>query len=537
MPTLAGSHLEYYEAPVAQVPANHAYAGYQDPNDGLADTEESWQNAAVEQQFQDYEAEHGQHNTLPLPVSASYQEQESAPEVKPTRSARLPKIKESSEPGKQSPMMIGAIVAGLLATGTLATITIRSHYKPVEPAYKPSLSQVPEDSAEVSTDDKATDETASTTGDAGDATASDSANANLDSHAVSAAGEPAGAAAPGNEAPPEVAMNTAGLSEPVPLEMAPTEAATPEQDTPIVAPKAKIILDSAEPAPVPPTVAPEAPPVGTAVPAAISTTAVSPEETRAADPSLIAPPPDGSRQEQEADAYIHDPREVLDKFLAARNWKDRLPYSLNADVLQGEMEEYYREHADGAVAVQSVTFLDSARTTKGNRRITIFDVACQGGPPFPVSVEETLEGNKVDWHMFVEFKDLRLVEFFKKHHEQPGIFRVILRRTHFFPEGGQDAPNLDTHDCFCVNPPQPLAVPLNVWVDKDNKSLIERLGRRYEFGEQSQPIVSLRWVRDGEGKNFVMLDEVLADNWRQEELRKRPEVREAKITTSVRQPK
>jgi hypothetical protein len=210
---------------------------------------------------------------------------------------------------------------------------------------------------------------------------------------------------------------------------------------------------------------------------------------------------------------LENSRTALEQFLKARNWKERSLYVADINRITPIMQEYYREVADGPIQPESIDYVTSGLMPDAKTKMNIFHVSCDGQPAFPVMVEEKDGVARIDWESFVEFKDLRLPKFFEKFHENPGVFRVMMARTHYF---GSEVPNQENMLCFAVEPPVP-GYRNQVWVDASNKDLLEKMGSRKEWNpkpEEAQPVVKLRWVKDAAGGAYVMLEDIVADNWR-----------------------
>jgi hypothetical protein len=485
-------------APAYQEPS---YAGYQDPNDGF------WEDAPgmgdylqqrVENEVHEHRRGRALHERAPLPVPDFSQPLE--------QSKPLPKAPSAGNSGR----LLAAVVLGSLATAGLGGYTIYKNRVQDEAAAR--LMHEYQASQTKAAAEKATEKTTT-------------AEPSVEGAPTLAALEPAElnplAPEPTVAAPPETTI-PAETTEPAPVapvEPAPTEqipSAQPEQPTVKAPPKPRIV----EEAPA----------------AAQSPTVLENVDSRTADPVLVTPTsPTAAVESASTDgetSFVRS-RRVLDGFLAAKNWKERLPLILKPDLLRPEIEEYYREKPDGPIAVQSVTYMDTFRLPVTNRRMTIFHVACDGCEPIPVTLEETEEGHKVDWQAFVEFKDLRLVEYFKKFQEDAGIFRVVLRRSHYF---GSGVPDVDGKLCFTVEPPVPGFDNNFVWIDKNNKELIEKLGVRAEFSNRSQPTVALRWVKNDASEPYVVLDDILSDAWRITETRKRADQRKTASVDAEKEP-
>lgn len=222
--------------------------------------------------------------------------------------------------------------------------------------------------------------------------------------------------------------------------------------------------------------------------------------------------PSGNRKVGEQEILI-EPRKALEKFLSAATWRERIKYVQNPELTKSRMEHYYQSHADGPVKTDSVDYLTQTDTPDGKSKVFVFRVYLPEGFGFPVSVEQFGNDYRVDWSLFVEFKDLALPKFFEKFSAEPATFHGILRRAHYF---GSDVTDQDNKLCFKLDAPVQ-GYANNVWVDKSNTELITQLGNRVTFqAQESYVTATLRWVKEDSGEAYVSLVRIVSDSWRTE---------------------
>ncbi|MDG2123685.1 MAG: hypothetical protein P8J87_08315, partial [Verrucomicrobiales bacterium] len=226
--------------------------------------------------------------------------------------------------------------------------------------------------------------------------------------------------------PPDPAPTSAG-SPPAPAP-APLPAELPQE----AAPKPSIAANN----PPPVSQSPE-PPVatdgGTAPEAETETETESPLDTSGSNPN---------------DEILSPPREALVKFLEARSWRERKDLVQLPETTASEMEDYYATNQDGPVAVNTITFQNSEPVPNKDTMFFLFHITTENVPEgFPVSVEETPEGYKIDWQAFVEFNDHQLYKFITEFQSGSRRFHVIMRRAHYF---GPDIPDLENKFAFRI---------------------------------------------------------------------------------------
>lgn len=213
------------------------------------------------------------------------------------------------------------------------------------------------------------------------------------------------------------------------------------------------------------------------------------------------------------DSELAEPLTALKGFLRASTWKERLAFSLNPEHVRSEMAEYYATTKDGPQAYTSTLFTWSSPRPNSKYRVNVFHVTFPDLPQgFPVPVEQTDRGWKIDWRAFVEFRDSRLKKFFAKYQEAPAIFRVQLLRSHYYDK---DVPNLGEKYCFRVS------IPIHghdgyVFVDKRDSLAVPKLAGLLDWEVVHHVMVKLKWVKGAAGHSYVELRDIPANSWRSE---------------------
>lgn len=270
----------------------------------------------------------------------------------------------------------------------------------------------------------------------------------------------------------------------------PAAAAPPEAATSTTAPKA------AQPAAAPPAELEQAP-AAAPVPAAPA----------AAENSAQPPAAETPR------TPLGEARHVLDQFLAAPDWKTRLTFSLNAETIRDSMAAHFRDRPDGPVPVEGVAWLTNG-TIPGTERIYYgFRVGVRDLPAdIPMAVEDTGNGFLVDWVPFLEAYEQRLKAFVSTPQKEPGQFRVILQRKHYFgdPVPGQDKTRL-SFGVECPMRDQSFSIWLDTGSEVYQKEIMpNKLG---EWGIEASMIAELVWRGDEKSGQWVELNRVVANNW------------------------
>jgi hypothetical protein len=105
-------------------------------------------------------------------------------------------------------------------------------------------------------------------------------------------------------------------------------------------------------------------------------------------------------------------KSALLDFLAAPDWKSRGKLVLFPETILPRMEAFHSNHADGPTAATRIAIEHCEANATSNLMLVIFRIYTSAQPNgFPVAVSETVDGWKIDWQPFVEFKDELFIEF------------------------------------------------------------------------------------------------------------------------------
>lgn len=307
--------------------------------------------------------------------------------------------------------------------------------------------------------------------------------------AAPAAAEAAASETPVADKEPATPSGQAKIDEPLAMapEPEPAEAAEPAEAQVVASPDTAATAEAAPVAEDPPITVARALPL---------------------DPSRPAAEP-----EADPDSLLRAPETALRKFLAAPNWKERLKHAQVPEKVRADMAEYYKTHPDGAHTPTSVTYMTSSPAPGRKYMMYLFHVTFPDLPQgFPIAVEETASGWKVDWRSFVEFKDEHLKKFLSGYQPEPASFQIKLQRTHYFDK---DVPDLDQKYCFRISAPI-YGHDGYAFVDRTDATVVPKLQDKLGWDAAHHVIATLQWVRTPGGHQFVALRDILSDSWRAE---------------------
>lgn len=243
----------------------------------------------------------------------------------------------------------------------------------------------------------------------------------------------------------------------------------------------------------------------------------------AAGPSRETVPARMSAEEKEirrvvpASGALAVPGGALIHFFAAKNWQERLPYCLAADKVKPLMQAYYKVEKDGPMVPEDIelTRMEPVEDDP-TRHYFAFMVYFPGRVAgVPLSVEETKAGCLVEWTSFAEGKDRVLEKFCSSYRKDPGTFRVLVRRGHYFEK---DVPDQDGKLVLDVSPPD-RSGPYKVWLDKEGVAAAQHFSaRKFDWNTVAMMVVTLQWEKTAEGVEYIRLREVAADSWHPEML-------------------
>ncbi len=211
-----------------------------------------------------------------------------------------------------------------------------------------------------------------------------------------------------------------------------------------------------------------------------------------------------------------DSRLTLERFLSAATIEERLTVSQNAKKVRPLMEQHYRERPFVAPQVEEIAFLTEGEMGESKHPFHLYNVLLKDEmAPIPVAVEKTKDGYRVDWETYAESYTHRLATFFAKPREEPGRFRVVLKRAHYF---GPAVPGQGT-DRIAYTVESPMreeAFP--IWVDKDSNIYREKLASdgRAGWDIESFIIAELAWRGDDARGRWVSLRGIPSESWRTE---------------------
>ena len=210
---------------------------------------------------------------------------------------------------------------------------------------------------------------------------------------------------------------------------------------------------------------------------------------------------------------INNAQEVLDAFLSAESAEEMIRYVHDVDGVEGRIRSHYEgmKPADVRVNVTSIDQSYSGFVPGTDKEAYLYRIKTENNPDgFQVSLEQSLEGFRVDWDFFIQCEGRLLAQF----SENPvpgetGEFMVVLRRAHAFGDTELE----EGYDCFEIRPPS-LEPKLTVYL-KEGGLLADQLASKVVWGQNYFPVIRVEWVkRNADAEPHLEIRKILREKWR-----------------------
>ncbi len=178
----------------------------------------------------------------------------------------------------------------------------------------------------------------------------------------------------------------------------------------------------------------------------------SPEDAGA--PPLASGQDEAITREPEREPSSADQaRAVLEQALASDSVEGLADLVLSPRARPGKDGGHTMASRSPALTSTSIIFETTAPLPDSKFSNHTFFVSTTAQPiRFPVAIEDTADGLKLDWESFIELHDDSLGKFLAKPQSESAEFHVILERRHYFET---DVPKLGSKDCFRISTPIP----------------------------------------------------------------------------------
>lgn len=171
------------------------------------------------------------------------------------------------------------------------------------------------------------------------------------------------------------------------------------------------------------------------------------EETSDYPDTFAAPGPD--------EGPLTRVKEIIDAFVYAPSWEDRLKYCYQVERLRPAIEAYYEKWPYVKISRFSNQLFQMEMDEEMGGPYWVYLISTkEGDQGFPVIVRVEDGNLKVDWEIFVEFHDRHLAKFLEGEMSNPGTYRVVLeRKSDYYGLDRDSFSDLDDYYVFGINAP------------------------------------------------------------------------------------
>ena len=202
---------------------------------------------------------------------------------------------------------------------------------------------------------------------------------------------------------------------------------------------------------------------------------------------------------------------AVKSFLAATTIEGVSANILNSAKLAPKLSAYYGKKAIAPTEFDNIVLDSGARVPETNSRAFLFRVRSpdrtQG---FPVCVEETPEGYKIEWEAFIQCRDRVAANFWKDPTSPATSLFVIVKRSHYFEE---DLLNLDDYECFRINSPNPDEEEFYAFSRKDS-AFVKKNRMLLNWDANYFVVAQFTHVKNSKGVSHVEIVDIDRFNWR-----------------------
>jgi hypothetical protein len=206
-------------------------------------------------------------------------------------------------------------------------------------------------------------------------------------------------------------------------------------------------------------------------------------------------------------------RNVVRRFMEAQSWKDRVGLIEATGDPAAALSAYYQSHPDLPLTNYRLDFFHTETRPDDTGAAYIFFLTYANETDgFPVMVTENRGEFRLDWDLFLEFRERSFQRFVEEFPERPGTFRVVLQRVTYWESDRDQIPGVDQLLCYKIDPPYP-GFTRFAFLDRDTP-----IGKQMakELSWESDPLaaeVQLRWAKFPGGKSYLTIDELVSRSW------------------------
>jgi hypothetical protein len=201
------------------------------------------------------------------------------------------------------------------------------------------------------------------------------------------------------------------------------------------------------------------------------------------------------------------------QFLEASTWRDRVSLVETEGDPEAVLSAFYQKNPDLPVKDYRLDFFHTDESAAGGVAAHIFFLTFANETDgFPVMVLERKGQFRVDWPLYVEFRERAFQRFVEEMPPTPGRFRVVLQRVTYSESDRDEIPGLDQFLCYKIDPPYP-GMTRFAFVDKE-KPIGKQMAR--EISWEADPLaaeVQLKWETFPGGKRYLTVEQLVSTSW------------------------
>ncbi|MCB1094343.1 MAG: hypothetical protein KDN22_02080 [Verrucomicrobiae bacterium] len=213
---------------------------------------------------------------------------------------------------------------------------------------------------------------------------------------------------------------------------------------------------------------------------------------------------------------FEDARSVVRSLLLSSSTDEAAQWVHDPATTSAMMKAYYGSSGITPTESLSIDLVNAGTVPGSERNAYLMKVTSADHPEgFPVSVEETADGYKVDWDAYIQCKDRLLEKYYALKPAVHEEFYVTLKRSHHFdPDGTPGTGVLNSKLCFKVSSPLPSDASQYVYADP-NSVVGRELEARIQWNKVYFPVIELEWVpADGDHNGYMRISKFVRDTWR-----------------------
>ncbi|NNE91495.1 MAG: hypothetical protein HKN23_07600 [Verrucomicrobiales bacterium] len=237
-------------------------------------------------------------------------------------------------------------------------------------------------------------------------------------------------------------------------------------------------------------------------PAAVSANVVGPPA-----PETFTTPTEGQ---------LGDSRSLIETFLEAPNWRERLKYTYQAERVGSIMQTYYSTWPDEPLSQYALKFLEMESDPSIGGPYWVYMVRTNDSTEgFPIIVRKDGDLLKVDWEIFAEFSDEHYVKFKNGQIPGPRTFRLVMvRQSGYYGSDRDGFADRDNYQVYKIVPPYGDLDYEEVAFIPKSSPLAARAEKFLPLGMDPLAVmITIDYKAFPHGINHIVITDIVTDGW------------------------